>query len=73
MRPPACPPRGANSGDMALGDRVALLDGDSALEGGEMVCLSDMGVLLLSRVPAWLLLSSSSSTSTDQSETPETS
>lgn len=73
MSPPACPPRGVKSGDNALGDIVALLEGESALEGGEIVCLSDIGVLHLSRVPAWLLLSSSSSTSTDQSETPDTS
>lgn len=74
IKPPECPPpRAAKSGDIALGDKVALLDGERALDGGEIVCLSDMGVVHLSRVPAWLLLSSSSSTSTDQSDTPETS
>jgi len=74
IKPPAWPPpRAVKSGDIALGDMVARLDGERALDGGEIVCLSDMGVMHLSRVPAWLLLSSSSSTSTDQSDTPETS
>jgi len=52
IRPPECPPRGIKSGDKALGDMVALLDGDKAREGGDIVCLSDIGVMHRSIVPA---------------------
>lgn len=52
IRPPACPPRAVNSGEMALGETQDLLEGERALDGGEMVCLSERGVLHLSRVPA---------------------